>query len=266
MYDRYRIVVNSAIMPGVYYGFSEIAMFTVVGGANACVGGTPFSQNFLSSTYLPARAFDGSDSTQWRSDAIGLTEIGTRVGGRLIAGFSPIGYQFTSAVNIVEVGLKFSANCILYDVFIEASNDGINWVKKAWVKEINMTANVVYPISIPTNPTFDFKSWVNIGTIFRKGILYDEPVRGLKVGQTYKMRQHYGKYRISGTTTTTGYRVARMVYLIDTLSGEVLESQWSGEQGEYNFVGLKKMNYTVMGVDRSIEQNSIVFAHIEAVE
>ena len=89
MYKRYRIVVNSAIMPSVYYGFSEIAMFTVVGGANACVGGTPFSQNFASTTYQVARAFDSSDSTEWRSDATGLTDFGVRAGGRLIAGFHP---------------------------------------------------------------------------------------------------------------------------------------------------------------------------------
>lgn len=266
MFNRYRIVINSAIMPSVYYSFSEIAMYTEVGGTNACTGGTAFSQTSLSGSYAVTRAFDGSDSTEWRSDTASLTDFGVRIGGRLIAGFSPIGYQFTSALNIVEIGLKCSASCILYDVFIEASNDGVNWVKKAWIKEMNITANTVYPISIPVNPTFDFKSWVNIGTIFRKGILYDAPVRGLKLGQIYKIRQHYGRYKIIGTTTADGNRIPRMVYLMDTLSGEMLESQWSGQQGEYKFIGLKKMNYTIMGVDRSMEQNNVVFAHIEAVE
>lgn len=244
---------------GTTANLNYITMHSEVGGPNVIAGGKPYSHLDVATL---ANAFIDNISNAALPEFVGSAG---RLEGTISIGHASIGYEFATPINIVAIKLRTIATFNIGDIFVQCSNDGVNWTTKAFYRSISFTANTLTEISVPDTYVDDRKS--NIYQYVQRIPPYYFPQNSAKkFFRLNKKCQHYGNFQIFGTTTTEGNRVARQVYLMKTLTGEILESQWTNKEGEFNFKGIKMDNYTVLGVDRSTEQNSIVFSHIEPVE
>lgn len=257
MYKYWRMALGffQGSAPNVTY----LTMYSISGGNNIISGGSA------------AHSFESSSANNIfvdSSSALALpnfTAYSRTPEPTAYLGYAAVGYQFPSPVSVVEMGIRMSTTGKLGDIRIEASTDGVKWVTKALVREIDVVANTLVKVSIPE--VFD----IPMPKAVRKYINrkpsedYFPPISGRSI--IYPIwKTHFGKYRIYGTTTAQGFRAPRQVFLMDTLSGAVLDGQWTNDNGEFSFNGIRMGNYTVLGIDKTLEQNSIVYSHIEPVE
>lgn len=244
---------------GTALTINYITMHSELAGPNVIAGGKPYSH--LDSATL-ANAFIDNASNAVLPEFVSSTG---RPEGNIGIGHASIGYEFAAPINIVAIKLRTNTTLNLGDIFVQGSNDGVNWTTKAFYRSLNFTANTLTEISIP-DVYVDDRKGAMYKYIQRIPPYYFPALTSQAKFRYFRKCQHYGDFRISGTTTIEGNRVARQVYLMKTLTGEIVEAQWSNKDGEFNFKGIKMDNYTVLGVDRSTEQNSIVFSHLDPVE
>ena len=74
-----------------------------------------------------------------------------------------------------------------------------------------------------------------------------------------------GTKRIAGSTTSLGVPLARRVDLLDQKSGQLVARINTPSTGEFEFSDLADGFYSLIGVDNTAEQNSVIFAHVAAV-
>ena len=59
--------------------------------------------------------------------------------------------------------------------------------------------------------------------------------------------------------------LARRVDLLDQKSGQIIERIDTPKTGEFEFKEIADGTYSLVGVDNTAEQNSVIFAHVAAV-
>ena len=263
---RYWRVSFRAMQPSINNAFLTLCtMHTVSGGPNVCVGGSPFSNIDVSASYPIGNLFI-DNTTYWLAATFFQTIPGVQRPESSIAfGYAHFGYLFPTDIEISEIYVRSRDSTKLGDIFVQSSVNGVDWVNRAYLRDIDMVANTMVPISIPSSFDIALKALLSPKLIVRKPDEYIGEKKYVALPKKGIYKQHSGTYKIDGTTTVEGVRVARQVYLMKTMTGEIIEGQWSGEKGEYEFPLLKMDNYTVLAVDRSQEQNSIVFSHVTPV-
>jgi hypothetical protein len=75
-----------------------------------------------------------------------------------------------------------------------------------------------------------------------------------------------GNKRISGSTTVLGMPARRRVQLHEQKSGVLTDERFTRADGLYEFDNLMNTPYTIIGVDPSGEQNSVIYAHVMPVQ
>ena len=250
-----------------YTSLAELVLASSAGGAQGAVGGAAIASSFLRSTESPDKAFDGSPTTSWLT-AGGNAQafIGYDMGAGNSLDVAEVRMTVLSSMGIYTYPRSFA---LLY------SDDGKAWhVQKAWSDEAFTTgverafdatpiqANQVYNRVLKELAVRNDQANVGPPTL-RMTMPF-----GLMGGE---LRHHTaprvmtpftGLYFIQGTTTALGEPLARRVDLYDQRSGQLARQVFSKADGAFLFDYIGPGPWTVVGVDSSAEQNSVIYAHV----
>lgn len=241
-------------------------MRTSIGGSNVVSGGTASASSEYSASYSAAKAFDGSVAT----------DNGWLSGNHA---YEWLQYDFGAGndKDIVEIVLKtpaasgsgiVSSNLPVYGV-CQASDDAFAWNDVFYFGGMTQSFAQTFTFSTP-------KSAAIVGAKLVADLsltAFDETDKVVRVAtgitQNYSsdaVRQtpFSGNYHIAGTTTDIAAPVARTVRLLDQTSGVLVDEIKTRANGSFDFRNIRHGLWTVIGVDESAAQNSVVFSHVES--
>lgn len=146
---RYWRVQAKSVQSGTNFGFAEVQMRIVSGGADQTAPQTApsaivlASSQFNTTDHKKENAFDDDNATWW------ATATGAHIDGW-------IGYDFGTAVEIVEVTLRSRADTGFFQsalVFIIAgSDDGVTWTDYKRHTTTTWTAGLERTFAVPLTP------------------------------------------------------------------------------------------------------------------
>lgn len=253
---------------GNYTSLAELVLAPSAGGAQGAVGGTAIASTFRTATESPDKAFDGSPTTSWRSGY--NFHIPSFIGYDMGAG---------NSLDVAEVRVtvysSMGINSYPRNFALIYSDDGVKWtVKKAWSEEAFSTGveRVFDATPVQANQVYNriLKELVgrndqaNVGPpTLRMTMPFGLMGGGLRHHTAPRaMTPFTGGYFIQGTTTALGEPLARRVDLYDQRSGQLVRQAFSKEDGAFLFDHIGPGPWTVVGVDSSAEQNSVIYAHV----
>lgn len=253
----------------------ELVLATSPGGAQAATGGTA-SASSTNGANAASRAFDGTTSAAnyWLSAP-------TMTGGY---GAEYLQYDMGvgGGIDVVEVRLYFNGTntgstsypsnfALLY------SDDGIKWtLQRAWSELVftNGATKTLDATALPSNQIFN-------RVVLRRDYRYNAAANSGSAPSVLRVLQHRligfgvrhataptaktpwsGVYYIAGSTTVLGEPYARRVDLVDQRSGLLVRTFYTKADGAFLFDQIGPGPWTLVGVDISAEQNSVVFAHV----
>ncbi|QKE22868.1 hypothetical protein 8P_015 [Pseudomonas phage 8P] len=251
-----------------YTSLAELVLAPSAGGAQGAVGGTAIASSFRIAAESPDKAFDGSPTTSWR----------TTVGGNIPAF---IGYDMGAgnSLDVAEVRMTtlstMGATSYPRGFALVYSDDGVKWgIQKGWSEEAFATgvervfdttpvqANQVYNRVLKEPARRNDQANVGPPTL-RMAMPFGLMGGGLRHHTAPRMKAPFtGNYFIQGTTTALGEPLARRVDLYDQRSGQLVRQVFSKADGAFLFDYIGPGPWTVVGVDSSAEQNSVIYAHI----
>ena len=262
---------NSAVI-------GELILATTAGGASVATGGTASASDDYYSSYLAANAFDGieSSSNAWCS-ALRSVETGP---------VHWIQYDFGGTPrDIVEMRIYFPAagpftlaqapkNFALY-----WSDDGKTWTRQRAWSEQTFTAGGTNTYDAAAVPSVAITNRYILGPSVHRYTAAALPqtffasvsrpssgfARSYNWTRPWSVTPYSGKLRIAGSTTVLGLPKARRVDLLDQKSGLIVDRRNTGPDGVFAFEQLADGVYTLVGVDNSAEQNSVIYAHVTPV-
>lgn len=228
----------------------KLEMRATVGSADQCTGGTPLASGTSSGT-TAAMAFDNSAATEWQS------EIGPN------QGFAWIGYDFGSAVDVLEIALTLGANSSMQpsSAYLSYSDDGSSWDFLA--PYLNLTAfaasatavlsgfvarggNLVRGAALSLNPGWPAQA---LNTQVRGAIARWDIEDG-------------GTYSITSTVKVKGspdMPVYRRVRLFELQTGRLVRETWSDPvTGAYSFPQIKNRKYFSVSHDHTLFYNAAI--------
>lgn len=242
---------------------TEVEFHTSIGGANIAVGGvaTGFAQGNASGT--PANAFDANTGTQYGDTAC----TGNTLWG--------VGYAFVSPVDIVEVVVKVNASGTTQgppNIILRFSDNGTSWENYSTIQNLTWLANESKTLLTPSNiiggsvsteySTLGVLGLGVFGTLNPRAV----PNQNLLNGQgSARAWNRNGGYKIDGTTTQLGVPLARTVNLYEQKSGLLVDVINTDKTGAFSFKELVAGTYSVVGVNAEGNQNSVIYAHVEAI-
>lgn len=261
---------NSAVI-------GELILATTPGGASVATGGTASASDDYSGSSA-ANAFDGtqSSSNAWRSSTRTSDSGPTQW----------IQYDFGGTPrDIVEMRIYYPAagtfaltlapkNFALY-----WSDDNKTWTRqRAWSEQTftaggtNTYDTTAVPSGAITNRRLPGISTYRNATAALPQAFFASLSRstgGLTRAHNWtrpwSITPYSGKLRIAGSTTVLGIPKARRVDLLDQKSGLLVDSRNTGPDGVFAFEQLADGVYALVGVDKSAEQNSVIYAHVTPV-
>lgn len=252
---------------GYYTSLAELVLAPSAGGAQGAVGGTAIASTFRTATESPDKAFDGSPTTSWRtSDNFSIPSF--------------IGYDMGAgnSLDVAEVRMitlsTMGAATYPKNFVLVYSDDGVKWgVQKGWSGEA-FTAGVERAFDatpVQANQVYNrvlrellvSNDQANVGPPTLRMV---SPFGVMGGGRHHTaprvMTPFTGYYFIQGTTTALGEPLARRVDLYDQRSGQLVSQTLSKEDGVFLFDYIGHGPWTVVGVDLSAEQNSVIYAHV----
>lgn len=251
-----------------YTSLAELVLASSAGGAQGAVGGTAIASTFRIADESPDKAFDGSPTTSWRTTYGGHTPafIGYDMGVGNSLDVAEVRITGFSSMGVTSYPRSFT---LVY------SDDGARWVvQKSWSDQA-VSSGVEQALDttpIPANQVYNrvFKELVirndqaNVGpSTLRKTLPFGVVDVGLRHHTApLVMTPFTGNYFIQGSTTTLGAPLARRVDLYDQRSGLLVRKAFSEEDGAFLFDYIGPGPWTVVGVDQSAEQNSVIYAHV----
>ena len=248
---------------------------TTPSGPQAAVGGIA-SASSDDGTNVAANAFDGvmSSVNFWRSASNSMPS-GT--------GRQHIQYTFGAGneIDVAEVRIYFNdasfSTAYPSNFALLYSDDGAEWVvQRAWgdmVFAIGET-RTLDATPLPSNQLsnrvvirrdYRYNAAANTGIPPSVVRVLPHPIMGFGVhhGSAPSILTPWsGGYFIAGSTTSLGLPLARRVDLIDQRSGALVRQFFTKADGQFLFEWIGPGPWTLVGVDSSAEQNSVVFAHI----
>lgn len=256
----------------------ELILATSPGGAQAATGGTA-SASSTNGANEASRAFDGTTSSAnyWQSASDTFTPT---VG----SGQECLQYDMGvgGGIDVVEVRLYFngaSAGSTTYpsNFALLYSDDGVKWtLQRAWSEQVftNGETKTLDTTPLPSNQIFNrvvirrdhrFNAAANAGT--PPSVLRVLPHRLIGFGVRHctapaVLTPWSGSYYIAGSTTVLGMPQARRVDLVDPRSGLLVQTFQTKNDGAFLFENIGPGPWTLVGVDNSAEQNSVIYAHV----
>lgn len=255
----------------------ELILATAPSGAQAATGGTASASSTYAIDYGVSEAFDGTTSAAnfWLSSSQGMP------GGH---GREYLQYDMGvgGGIDVVEVRLYYNgsgsgANTYPSNLALFYSDDGINWtLQRAWgglvftdgeTKTLDATA-------LPSNQIFnrvvlqrDYRrnAAANSGPAPAVSRVLPHHLIGLGARHSAApaaMTPWSGQYFIAGSTTVLGMPFARRVDLVEQRSGLLVRTFYTKADGAFLFDWIGPGPWTLIGVDNSAEQNSVVYAHV----
>ncbi len=241
-------------------------MRTSIGGSNVVSGGTASASSEYSASYSAAKAFDGSVAT----------DNGWLSGNHA---YEWLQYDFGAGndKDIVEIVLKtpaasgsgiVSSNLPVYGV-CQASDDAFAWNDVFYFGGMTQSFAQTFTFSTPKSASIFCDKLVADLSL----AVFDETDKVVRVAtgitQNYSsdaVRQtpFSGNYHIAGTTTNITIPVARTVRLLDQASGMLVDEITTHADGSFDFKNIRHGLWTVIGIDESAAQNSVVFSHVES--
>ena len=259
-----------------YVGITELKMAETAGGANVCTGGTPSASSIFSGSWPASNAFDGvlTAASSWYCLSAtynnGLT--------------SWIQYDFGgTSRDIAEItishygnsGNDITAYCSAFALYY--SDDNIKWTRqRSWsglvfsVGETKVLDATLMSSALITNRLINDRKNKNIEAalpqaMFASVLRSNNMARGRNSTRPLRITPFSGNKRIAGSTTSLGVPLARRVDLLDQKSGQIIERINTPNTGEFEFTEIADGTYSLVGVDNTAEQNSVIFAHVSAV-
>lgn len=281
---RYWRLFISSVASSTSVAIGELILATTAGGASVATGGTA-SASSTTGVNAASRAFDGtlSSSNYWQSL---LLYTGTNVDGT-VRGCEWLQYDFGSGndKDIAEIRIYFPAGGSIAtsvspsSFVLYYSDNGLNWTRqKAWnlqtftageTKTYDTTATP--DASITNRLVIDKRYRYNSAAqsqadIFNSGKRFATLFSGTSKLIPVRNTPHTGRKRIAGSTTVLGMPRARVVHLLEQKSGKIINTFNTKADGTFEFLEIADGIYTVLGVDPSAEQNSVVYAHVVAID
>lgn len=259
----WRLFVSSAVN-SAYVTIGELTLATTPGGASVATGGTASA----SSGYTPDKAFDGAlGAGYWESQATGTAWLQYDLGAGGSKDIVEIRIYFPiSGVSVNEAPSSFA----LY-----YSDDGAQWTRQsAWsgmvfaAGETKTFDTTPMPDALVKNRiVLDKRFRYNSAALSQSDVFFTArrfPLIFARDNYLTPMRKtpYSGAKRIAGSTTVLGMPAARTVHLLDQKSGLIVDTRHTRDDGLFEFAGIADGAYTVLGVDPSGEQNSVVYAHV----
>ena len=252
-----------------YASIADLVLAETPGGVQGAVGGTASASNERIPAEGAKNAFDGLSGTFWR---------GFHNGG---AAFIQYDMGSGRAIDVAEIRITFGsgvgASSYPRDFTLLYSDDGVGWTAQAGWSDAAFVIGVEQAFGatpIPANLRFNRI----LERIFRRSLsanagpptLFTTMPNGVLGGGIRHHTApraafpHSGAYFIQGTTTALGEPLARRVDLYEQKSGLLARKTFSKEDGAFRFDYIGPGPWTVVGVDQSAEQNSVIFAHVIA--
>lgn len=242
------VEVNSRAGSGNEVAIAEVEMRGSVGGADLCTGGT--AGGVYHTTYVPANAFDDSDSTYWYYASTG-------------GNYVRLSYDFGAPVSIAEVMVKVPGSGATHPGAaygpahgrVVYSDDGTTWRIGAGVFSGYGFGNgdsVVFAAGDAAPPGVVLPApFVVAGSAPPAGSVAIVPPAA-----PVRMMDWGGRGKVEGTVKIKGtpnYAVRRRVYLLRDRDQAVVDAQWSDPAtGAYSFVGFDPAErYTVISYDHT---------------
>lgn len=279
-YKIWRIFI-SAVSNSSFAGIGEVQMAETPSGVNECVGGTATASSSYSS-FTPDKAFNGiiDSSNLWHSGS----EYNKRLSvDDYYQGAGYIQYEFTSPKDIKEIRIimpepgTITSNHSIFAFSFYSSNDGAKWTRHASYSNQIISSGETRTYETKELPYGQYNHGLikefhsntdgaNSGDIFNSAIRSSRLHRsGLKLHKIVKT-PYTGIKRIAGSTTSLGVPMSRRVDLVDQASGLLVRTIHTGEDGVFEFTEIADTRYSVVGVDNSLEQNSVIFANVTPVD
>jgi hypothetical protein len=255
---------------------NELILATTPSGAQAATGGTA-SASSTNGVNVASRAFDGTTSSAnyWQS---GISAFLSSYGREYLQYDMGAG----NGIDVVEMRLYFdgtASGSTTYpsDFALLYSDDGVRWtLQRAWNGQVfsNGETKTFGVTPLPSNQIFnrvvlrkDYRRNVaaNAGTTpsVSRILPYGLLGFGVRHGTAPAARTPFsGKYFIAGSTTTLGMPLARRVDLVEQKSGLLVRRFYTKNDGQFLFEWIGPGPWTLVGVDDSAEQNSVVYAHV----
>lgn len=261
---------NSAVI-------GELILATTAGGASVATGGTASASDVYYGSAV-ANAFDGTQSAEnaWRS-VMRTFESGPT---------QWIQYDFGGTPrDIVEMRIYFPAagtfaltmapkNFALY-----WSDDANTWARQRAWSEQTFTAGGTNTYDTTAVPSGSIVNRRILGLSIYRNTVAAVPqtffgtlnrtsggfARARNWTRPWSITPHSGNLRIAGSTTVLGLPKARRVDLLEQKSGLLVGRYNTGPDGVFAFEQLADGAYTLVGVDTSAEQNSVIYAHVTPV-
>lgn len=254
----------------------ELILATVPSGAQAATGGTA-SASSTNGANEASRAFDGTTSSAnfWQSATSGMA-------GGLGQEYLQYDMGVGGGIDIVEVRLYFNGTASGSTTYpsnfaLLYSDDGIKWtLQRAW-SELSFTNGETKTLDatpLPSNQVFN-------RVVLRRDYRYNAAAISGPAPSVLRALQHRligfgvrhatapvmttpwsGNYYIAGSTTVLGMPYARRVDLVEQRSGLLVRTFYTKADGAFLFDQIGPGPWTLVGVDNSAEQNSVVFAHV----
>jgi len=262
----------------------ELFLATTPGGASVATGGTP-SASVVSGANTADKAFNGTQSSSdyWQSTGTysQLSADGFRQGCEWVQYDLGAG----NAKDIAELRIYFPAAGFVSISMAPAqfmlmySDDGKTWrMQRAWSNQVfaagetkTFDATPLPEASIYNRLVLDKRYRNNDSARPQSDINFNaRRFRGIFSGSNFltpcRNTPYSGRKRIAGSTTVLGLPAARMVHLFDQKRGQIIATAMTKADGQFQFTELAPGTYTVMGVDPSGVQNSVVYANVTAVD
>ncbi|MDD2978125.1 discoidin domain-containing protein [Aquabacterium sp.] len=270
---RYWRLFISAAFNSQYVTIGELTFATTPGGASVATGGTASASSFWPGS-LPAKAFKGASSPNdwWSSNGGGSAWLQYDLGSG-------------NEKDIVEMRIYFPAGNAGYtdqapsSFSLHYSDDGANWTRQSQWSGQSFAAGETKTFDATPIPDFAISNRIVLDKRFRfnsAALAQSEAFSSVRhfsrlfAPDNYltpmRLTPYTGNKRIAGSTTELGLPSARKVHLLEQKSGMIIDTRHTRADGLFEFAGIAAGTYTVLGVDSSGAQNSVVYAHVEAVD
>lgn len=256
----------------------ELVLATTPSGAQAATGGTA-SASSTNGVNAASRAFDGTTSAAnyWQS-ASGTFSNTVGAGQEFLQYDMGVG----GGIDVAEVRLYFNgstsgATTYPSNFALLYSDDAKVWtLQRAWseLAFTNGETKTLDATPLPSNQVFN-------RVVLRRDYRYNAAANSGPAPSVLRVLQHRligfgvrhatapvtmtpwsGNYYIAGSTTVLGAPYARRVDLVDQRSGLLVRTFQTKDDGAFIFENIGPGPWTLVGVDNSAEQNSVVFAHV----
>lgn len=271
---RLRIPVKLSDQSYVYLG--DVYLATSPGGSDIVPTATLSSSSSFSATYLVEKLADNNASTYWSSaNSTYAGPTGAMNGSEWVQ------FEFATAQDIVEMRVRTNTTGTAQwpkDMALFWSDDGVTWTfHRSWIDIVWGAAGSTVTFdatALPLGqPVIMRPHTRRIGSYEEQP---DAPVARLDRGVTMVRFMNWtrplktswltGSKRIAGSTTVLGLPKARTVHLLLQRNHQILDTRHTGDDGVFEFPFIADTAYTLVGEDRTAEQNSVIYANVTPVD